>query len=169
MQKDATSIYEDRLMPSTFLFDIREALYQERLILSSGAMPAAIAKQLAAHRSSIAGLVGRYEKTVLTPEEQKKWETLKMNLHAFHSANALTPESRFQFEEAVSNINKLKAIQAGEGAYLQKELSRIGSASSLRAYLEIVLLIVIGVITLSLIGFSRNVFEQTITHRPSLN
>jgi hypothetical protein len=169
MQKDATAIYEDRLMPSTFLFDISEQLYQERLILSSGAAPAAMNAALRVHSANIAELIRRYEKTALTNEERREWNAFKTHLQYFQSASELSPVSTKQFEMALIGLNNLKAIQAGEGAYLQKDMTRIGTNSSLRAYLEMVLLIVIGAITLSLIGFSKNVFEETVSHHPSLN
>ena len=169
MQKDATSIYEDRLMPSTYLFDIREALYQERIVLSSGAAPVAIEDMLRKQQANIATLIGRYEKTMLTAEERKEWSFLKGHIQAFHKSPPFTPEQSNQFESALQGLNNLKAIQAGEGAHLQKDLMRISANSSLRATLELVLLIVIGIITLSLIGFSKGVFEKTVSHRPSLN
>lgn len=169
MQRDATSIYEDRLMPSTFLFDIREALYQEKMLLSSGSAPEAIEASLNVYRSRINVLIDQYEQTVLTPEEKKEWTALKTTLGAFHSATMQTPVSDVQFDQAIQALNKLKVIQAGEGALLQKDLSRISMASSFRGYAEMALLIVIGVITLSLIGYSKNVFEKTVSHRPSLN
>lgn len=169
MQRDATSMYADRLMPSTFLFDIGEALYQERILLTSSESPEAVAASLRHHRNDIRDLMQRYEKTVLTPEEKAEWSALKENLAALNQMNAWTAQSNLQFDQAIKTLNNLKAIQAGEGAILQKDLSRISMNSTFRGYAEMVLLIIIGGITLSLIGFSRDVFEKVVSHRPSLN
>lgn len=169
MQRDANSIYADRLMPSTFLFDIREALYQERMDLTSGTNGAEIAASLNQHRENINSLIARYEQTVLTPQEKKEWSALKKNLGAFHSTKTWTEQSSQQFDKAIATLNNLKAIQAGEGAILQKDLSRVSMASTFRSYAEMALLIIIGGITLSLIGFSRDAFEKVVSHRPSLN
>jgi hypothetical protein len=169
MQREATSMYQDRLMPSTFLFEIREILYQERIAMSSTAHPEAMDGSLNIHRAKISELLGRFEKTVLTSEEKKEWLELKKNLSEFHSSNTWTLASGTQFEEAINGLNRLVEIQAGEGANLQKELSRISMASTFRGYAELALLIIIGGITLSLIGFSKEVFEKVVSHRPSLN
>lgn len=117
----------------------------------------------------IVGLISSEEKTVLKPEEQKEWKALKAHLRAFHTAHALTPDVTGQFEAALIRLNNLKAIQVGEGAHLQEDLSQISIDSTLRAYIEMALLIAIGTVTLSLIGFSKNIFEKTISHRPMLN
>jgi hypothetical protein len=164
IQKDAQSIYEDRLMPSTFIFDLQEHLYQEQTLLQSGMAGSTAAVQQ--HRAAVNGLVGRYEKTVLTKEERREWLKFKGHLMRMQEG----PASEAELGQAMRCLTHLNAIQAGVAKDLETRMTAAANASTIRSYLEFALLIIVGAVTLSLIGYSRNVFQKPVTqHRPSLN
>ncbi len=165
IQRDARSIYEDRLMPSTFIFELREHLYQEHTLLARTDGGPAIAGQLRQHRDAVDQLIGKYEKTVLTPDERREWQSFKAQLALLHGDAANEPA----FDQALLSLTRLNAIQAGVAKSLESRMTAAAGASTLRSYFEIGLLITIGAVTLSLIGYSRNVFQKTISHHPSLN
>lgn len=165
IQQDARSIYEDRLMPSTFIFDLREHLYKEREYVNNAAQGPATLAGLNAHRAAIDELVRRYEKTALTTEERQEWLRFKSQLAQMQAGAA----NETAFKDALLSLTHLNAIQAGEAKSLESRMMAAASASALRSYLEMGLLIAIGAVTLSLIGYSRNVFQKTVSHRPSLN
>jgi hypothetical protein len=167
IERTAEAIYVDRLMPSTFLFELREHLQQELALLESPRQDANTLKQQKTHQLAIASLVDKYEKTDLTSEERKEWNNLKLHLYRFHQerSGAYTQH----FTASIRSLNHLNTIQAGEGKHLQANMHAIASESSLLSYFEIALILIIGTITLSLIGFSRNIFEQQMPRNPSLN
>ncbi len=162
--KDAQSIYEDRLMPSTFLFDLQDQLYHERAVMQAANADLAA---LSRHRTAIEGLVAKYEKTRLTREERSEWLHFRQNLQQFQSSEAATAGPAFDL--LMQNLTQLNAIQAGVAKDLETRMTEAANASSVRSYLEFALLIVVGAVTLSLIGYSREVFQKTVSHRPSLN
>src|SRR5688500_4210979 len=70
IERTAQAIYEDRLMPSTFLFELREHLQQELALYESPRQDADVLVQQKKHQLAIAALIARYEKTELTAEER---------------------------------------------------------------------------------------------------
>lgn len=162
--QDARSIYEDRLMPSTYLFDLQDHLYHERTLMQAAAIDGAALSRI---RAAISAIVAKYEKTRLTREERSEWLHFKTNLQRLHSPK--TAAAGPAFDLAIHNLMQLNAIQAGVAKDLETRMTDAATASSIRGYLEFALLIVVGAVTLSLIGYSRDVFQTTVSHRPSMN
>jgi hypothetical protein len=169
IEKTAQSIYKDRLMPSTYIFELREHLDGERALFASAHPDAATLRQQAMHQSAIADLINRYELTELTDEERGEWKAFKQHLHLLRLNRAAPSDVNEHYAQSLKSLNHLSLIQAGEGKQLKANMSSIASTSSLMSYLEIAIIIIIGGITLSLIGFSKSIFEQSPPHRPSLN
>jgi hypothetical protein len=158
VEKAATTIYEDRLLPSTYLFDIREFLFKER----TSTFPINYQKE-------IKNIIEKYEKTVLTQQEAKVLEALETNLAAYYNSANGTEKKNESFEKIREDLNQLMDIQTNEAKHIKTDLVATLKASTWLAYLEASLLIIIGGIALSLIGFSRNIFTQTFPQNPSLN
>ena len=169
IEKTAQSIYKDRLMPSTYIFELREHLDQERVLFASSHGDAAMLRQQELHQSAMADLINRYEQTELTAEERAEWNNFKQHLHYLQLNRGLRSGFNEHYVQTLKSLNNLSVIQAGVGMQLRTNMSSIASTSSLMSYLEIAIIIIIGGITLSLIGVSKGIFEQSPPHSPSLN
>jgi hypothetical protein len=169
IEKTAKSIYEDRLLPATFIFELREHLDRQQALFTSHRQDVEVLRQQRLHQMAIADLVTRYEQTKLTTEERREWKSFKQHLSRFLLIRDRTEGFDTHFEAALKSLNHLSMIQAAEGGRLQADMNSIANISSILPYLEIVLIIILGGLTLSLIGFSKNIFEQSLPRNPSLN
>lgn len=177
------SIYNDRLMPATYLYEISKNLYEKKLLHSGNTElnSSELNVRITTHNAAIAKLVKDYELTELTPEENLQWQAFKMHLLAYNTAeevwlnNASPLEQNShtalekQFAIVQQHLNTLSSIQVGEGSNLQKSSHSIISSTLLLSYLEISLLVVLGLFTLVLLSTSdKSVFRQQ-PHSQSLN
>ncbi|WP_118975146.1 MCP four helix bundle domain-containing protein [Taibaiella koreensis] len=164
IEKAATSIYEDRLLPSTYIFELREYVYKRRQLTQTAdySEGSNIAMKCS---EAITALIDKYEHTVLTPEESIHLRSLKSNITLFINA----PKEEQHFGNTLENLNDLLRIQSREGRYLKADMVSKVRGSTFLSYVEVCLLIIIGAITLSLIGFSKNIFSQKMPPDPSLN
>ncbi|WP_118951898.1 MCP four helix bundle domain-containing protein [Taibaiella helva] len=162
IEKAATSIYEDRLLPSTYIFELREYVYKQREQVRATDGHTNTASQ---YNAAIAMLMSKYEQTVLTKQESTHLHSLKSNMKLFLAS----PQQEQYFRNTLKNLNELLQIQSREGRDLKADMVSIARGSTFLSYIEAGLLIIIGAITLSLIGFSKNRFQQRIPSNPSLN
>ncbi|WP_298708910.1 MCP four helix bundle domain-containing protein [Chitinophaga sp.] len=149
LEQSVTSLYNDRLLPATYLFGIANHLYEQRLKGNDG------------HTEAIDSLIIIYETTYLTPDEKKQWSSFKSHLSAYRqlAASGDTLAMLHQFQETVINLNTLSGIQIGEGKNLQTDSRDIASGSSLSSRLELTLLIILGVLAIVLLGLSEKAFN----------
>jgi hypothetical protein len=129
----------------------------------------AMKRQKDLHQAAMADLIARYEQTELTAEERAEWKTFKQHLHYLQLNRHIRAGFNEHYEQALKSLNHLSMIQAGEGRQLRATMANIASSSAVISYLDIAIIIIIGGLTLSLIGFSKNIFEQSPPHRPSMN
>lgn len=156
-----TSIYNDRLMAATYLFDISSHLHEKKAMTGTEQ-----AEQQRRIDHEIATLIRQYDQTLLTPKEQVLWASFKAHLQQY---NAAAPDaSASWFHKATDDLKALSALQARVGNSLFRDTQSGITAFALSANLEIGLVIGLGILTLILIGASRDIvlpFRQ----RPSLN
>lgn len=168
-----TSIYNDRLKPATYLFEISSNLYRKRLLHDAAAQhtPAELNALAQKHNEGIAALVKNYETTYLTKEEREQWLTFKAHLHEYDAlentwlktnandkdaALAMHAQIDDRFNATMHNLDNLSRIQVGVGNDLQQSSHSIISANVLLSYLEMALLIVLGLFTLILLSTTDN-------------
>lgn len=144
-----SSIYQDRLLPATYLYGIANHLFEQRLMGNNG------------HQQAIDSLVRIYETTYLTPDEKKQWGSFKENLSAYRSMAARGDSLGMlqHFQLTVGTLNNLSSIQIGEGKNLQTDSKSIVSGSALSSQLEVTLLIILGVLAIVLLGLSDKAFN----------
>lgn len=163
-----SSIYEDRLLPATYIYQINEHMYQKRLLdETEGLTPAALAKEHRAHDLAIAKLIKNYETTFLTIEEKEQWKLFKTNLHQYLlSYHQTTDKDRdYYFAETLHGLHQLSNIQVGEGGHLKSNSKAIINGTIVASYLEICLLLVLGIITVVLLSATdRRIFKQVGSH-----
>jgi hypothetical protein len=155
------SIYNDRLLAATYIFELSSSLHEKEAL-----SPAAAAGRQAAIDHNIADLIRKYDNTVLTARETSLWLSFKDNLKRYAGGGA--QHGGVFFSKAMSDLKALSALQASEGNSLFRKTQSSISASTLSANLEMALAIGIGIVTLVLIGASKEammVFKQ----RSSLN
>lgn len=168
LNQTMTSLYKDRLMPATYIFRLSDHLYQKKLLHGQpGPGRSALLQQ---HDVAIRGLIGDYEATRLTAEERQQWLTFKQQLQQYDQAAAQgqTVLAAQSFDRALKCLEALSNIQTGEGNQLRQSTSAIISTSAVRSSFEIVLVILLGVVTVLLVGTSKEALLQR-PHKPSLN
>ncbi len=177
LDRSVTTMMNDRLLPATYLYGISNDLHQKRLIqvnsheLSRQEKVSLIKK----HDASIQGLIAKYEGTVLTKEEKKRWLVLKKDLAAYNDLEAPNVNGKYdiqftasenaklneQFAVLTSDLDALINIQVGVGNHVRKTSTSIVNHTTLLSYLESVVLIVLALFTLILLSVSDNaIFRQ---------
>lgn len=176
LEHSMASIYQDRLLPSTYLYEISSHLYQKKILLENSAGAAdQWSKGIGEHDRAIDGLVKNYELTYLTDTEKKQWALFKAhlktynreekkNLSSSHDASYIPVANQYlldnSFTAGIASLNHLSQIQAGEGKNLQHRSKGIIDGSLLASHFEMALLIVMGAIAVALIGIADRNFLQ---------
>ncbi len=164
LDQNMSSIYNDRLMPAGYLFQISDHLYQKQLLHMDERIPATdLKQQLQQHDRSIAKLVKAYEATYLTAAEKQYWNKLLQSMAAYQLAESKEVELQTNvmetnFINAQLALNQLNTLQATEGSLLQRNSKAIINETVLHTYLEITMIIVLAVIVLSLLAGRENPF-----------
>ncbi len=171
LDKSISSIYQDRLMPATYIYELSNHLYEKRLLQEHSAEYTSthLQEEVLLHDAAINSLLQDYEKTYLTDEESKYWSELKHSLHNYNKqynialANTRNEKPALNsvqlnsyFNEMMTELDALSKIQAGIGHSIEKDSHAIVAGSIIPAYLENSLLIVLGIICIVLFSVSDN-------------
>lgn len=159
------SIYNDRLLVSTYIFELTNHLYEKKIL--SGLKSSSVASSHA-HDAAIHNLMEKYEATTLTQEEMTNWTAFKTNLGKYDASVLAGQQESVDFEHAVQNLKNLSDIQANEGNQLFNNTRSDISASAMGTHLEIGFAILLGIFSLVLIGVSKNTLSA-FRQNPSLN
>ena len=177
LDRHIASIYEDRLLPATFLFDMIDGLYQRKLLLSK-TLPAndSVKRAVAAYNTELSHLIKKYEATSLTSREKQYWDTLIHNINLYNAGEPLllsgataTPLLQSYFDNAIVSLNQLAALQVSEGHLLQKNSKAIIGGAIINMQLEVALLVILGILALSVAGNSKLPFLQYKENKERLN
>lgn len=172
LTKNISSIYQDRLIPAGYIFQLNGLLYQKQLLLQT--MPSATASaQLDQHNTEISHIIGAYEATYLTKEEKQQWTSFRQHLNDYNKAESLYGSSaehasmnnlHSSFDKALQSLKQLNATQTSEGMRLQNESKSIINSTIIQAYLEVSFLFILGIIGLMLLTASEKVVYP-VSHR----
>lgn len=179
LDKSMYSIYNDRLKPSVYLFEITNIMYEKRLLLNAGLPLNEITPHISDHNLTIAKLIHSYETTFLTIEEKKRWSDFKIHLDRYNDL-----ESQFlnydiadqtgnqvfhaEFSSILQDLSKLSKIQIGEGNELQQRSRSIINSSIAFSTFEMALLIVLGLFTMTILSISDHIIFNN-KHQQHLN
>jgi len=170
LDRNMSSIYQDRLMPSSYLFRLNDHLYQKKLLLQDLSDQPAITAALDSHNHDINGIIEAYSATYLTANEEEYWTDFKSSLEKYNRAeNDILAASgnnadadrmlNAGFIQALSSLNQLNELQAAEGLKLQDDSRSLLQSTVLRAYLEVSLLFILGIVALwMLTSYERVVY-----------
>lgn len=162
LDKNMASIYNDRLMPASYLFKISDHLYQKKILLEQEELTKAVlTEEVQRHNAAINDLTAAYHKTYLTNAERKQWTSFLLHLDNYNQAETAfistgsdpQKEKAIQssFQSALRSLKELNDIQTSEGARLQIDSHQLISSTLLQAYLEVSLLFIIGIAILMLL------------------
>ena len=165
------SIYKDRLMPATYIFQLTDHLYQKRLLNDSVHQHNSPANAIQAHDTAIENIITTYETTYLTRAEKEQWILFKEELQQYNALISASVKNEktvtTSFNKVTQCLNALSEIQAKEGSNLFKTSSISISGTVITSQLEIALLLILGVFALILVSVSDNKLMQI--QKPELN
>lgn len=188
MNASFISLYNDRLIPATDLFYLAENIYAKRYILETfidqpELTPEDLVSRLKQHNNNINGLLNKYEKTFLTPQEKQNLNELKTKLDQHRiieneiitKNNIQVSSSKVLFETVglksfnaiTQELAELTKIQSKVGEELLKDTKYLVSGSNLYSSIQFALAIIIGILIVSII-FASNVVK-TVNQKFNLN
>ncbi len=174
-----SSIYNDRLIPATDLFQISEHLNAKRQILGSyfytiekSDITSSTLKVLEKHNNSIDYLLRKYEETFLVSSEKKNLHALKTKLHnnnrfeislIVSTTDALSEKLRKDYyldqqnsyAEILKSLSTLTKIQSKVGEELVKDSQKIMRGTELYSTIQFILAITIGILIVSILSTSN--------------
>lgn len=167
LNSSISSIYEDRLLPATYLYKLSNHLYQKQLAHEHAAdyTPTQLHAADKAHDDAINTLMHDYEETFLTKEERGYWQDFKTNLHTYNTLCATGEVSNqtlgSQLTKAIAPLNELTALQAGVGNDLQQNSKAILGSTITGTQLENSLVLILGLVTIVLFSVSeQRIFKK---------
>ena len=165
------SVYEDRLVVESYIYQLSDHLYQKKIMLDNCSnqenLPHLQAK-LNQHSAAMQNLILAYEKTKLTPSETSCFADFKQNVAAIQDLenNYLSGEQlpnqsgKSQLEKryglAVKNLHQLSGIQVAEGKLLNEQSKKIIAGSSVLTQFELAVLVGIGLLIQGLIFAAKS-------------
>ncbi|MGN6355670.1 MAG: MCP four helix bundle domain-containing protein [Parafilimonas sp.] len=163
LNESIASIYKDRLMPATYIFQLTDHLYQKKFLLNE--MQANDnAATAARHDSAIHSIIKTYETTYLTPAEKKQWLAFKKELEQYNTLTAGLNENNkavnVSFENVIQHLNALSEIQASEGSHIFSIAKIDVGGTVIMSHLEVALLLILGIFALVLINANDNKLMQ---------
>lgn len=173
------SVYDDRLVAESYIFQLSDHLYQKKITISScynADTQQGLEGQIKAHHYAIAKIISDFEKTKLTPTESMYFGHLKENLSSLNAMedqylSAISMEDsqkisgallklQESFDVVLLNLNQLSKIQLSEGQLLKEQSKQIAAGSTLLTQFELVVIVGIGILIQILIFASRSNYPK---------
>jgi hypothetical protein len=152
LNESIASIYKDRLMPATYIFQLTDHLYQKKLLQNSPGNNAAVVN----HNTAIASIIKTYESTYLTASEKKQWNSFKEEMTHYNTLVAAPVKNEKavdeSFNKVMGTLNALSEIQASEGSHILNISKLDISGTIIMSQLEAALLLILGIFALVLMS-----------------
>ncbi|GAB3241795.1 hypothetical protein GCM10027346_37620 [Hymenobacter seoulensis] len=160
LHTSVASLYQDRLLPATGLFQLNDLMYAKRQALERYlAAPSTERRrrtkaQLAAYNQQIAALIACHEATYLVPEEarvfdafracRRRYDALEAQLLATTApgAPAQTAALARQFTRIHADLSRLNDIQRRVGQQVSRDARATEGSALLLGDLELALLVI---------------------------
>ncbi|GAB3841792.1 hypothetical protein GCM10028821_49190 [Hymenobacter jeollabukensis] len=160
MHTSAASLYQDRLLPATGLFQLNDLMYTKQQLLDSYLLrPSAtrqhyVQVQLGGRNVEVDSILSRYEATYLVAEETRVFGALKARLHQYNALErelltaagptdpAQARRLARQFTRIHNDLTRLNQIQQRVGQELSKSSQDMEVDAGLLSNLKIVVLVV---------------------------
>lgn len=182
MNESFVSMYNDRLIPATYLFYVAENAFLKKSLFErtlygaeQGFDPSELRRELKIRNASMDSLINKYEKTFLVKQEKDQLYELKKALTAavevenkilnvaaeqgMEPARILYNNERAKTSiETIKKLSGLMNIQKQVGEELIKDSAFMVSGSKLYSGLQVALAIVIGILIVGIV-FTSNVVK----------
>lgn len=175
-----SSIYEDRLLPATYIFHLTDHLYQKRLILEAYFYDTVYhniqedLNRIASHNEAMDTLIREFEATYLVETEDKILHTFKQQLKTYNESeacfitkckNASTSgiderTMKTLFDTTIDELTQLSQIQIDVSKDLREDSRRVTANGTLLTNIEALTVLVIAIIIQVLIFASRSVMPK---------
>jgi len=169
LNESIASIYKDRLMPATYIFQLTDHFYQKKLLPNVQTAENAVVS--AKHDSAVATIIKTYETTYLTAVEKKQWVSFKRELENYNALTVAPVQNdeaiNKSFDNVLKGLNALSEIQASEANHIFNISTIDVSGTVIMSHLEIALLLILGIFALVLISANDNKLMQV--QRSELN
>lgn len=175
-----SSVYEDRLLVESYIYQLSNHLYQKKLIFDNCNVDGNLMtyqNQLEKHNNDISNLIKEYEKTKFTETESTFFQSFKNSIRKItfletqYMMSALgknNPELDEQFKLAAADLQHLSTIQISEGKILSDQSKKIVAGSTILTQFELGMIVVIGLIIQALIFASQSLTPK-VTQNHNLN
>lgn len=172
---DFSSLYEDRLIPASQLYEMSELLHEKQFIFellkeNEFRFAAAEIEKVKEENRQFEEILAKYETTYLVDEEEQYLTGFKTDLQAYlevekeilyHLENKnygiaqllIHSEGRELYNQANEKLHKLAQIQPKIGKELVAHYQSSFGSSSTLYYFKVALTIVIGLLVLRILGF----------------
>lgn len=173
LERSFSSMYEDRLLAESYLFQLYDQLQQKNEFFQSsfqGDHQVLHTYNYAQFEQTLKGIIEKYEKTHLTEEEADKYKRFKLELanmqaidaqvlaqteqHGFAQDN-LIETSETSAENAFALLAQLSEIQTKEGQVLRSQSKRIMLGNISASYFEMAILVIIALLIQGLVLSSK--------------
>jgi hypothetical protein len=183
MDKSFLSIYADRLVPATAIFDIRENMHrkQEAIenLLTTAAQPDGAPQRIAACNAAIGRLLTDYKKTYFLKKETDHLAAFEANLLAYNQREKLVlkhlkqgdtvaagalyrQEALGYFTAATRSLSELNHIQSEIGKDILAGSQKSMASFLLLSKLELGLILLFSILAHILIYASRAVIQRKV-------
>jgi len=186
LDKSFSSMYEDRLLAESYLFQLYDELQQKSELFQSSLQRSHQAMQgfdFAQHQHRLNNIIDKYEKTHLTTEEAKKYQRFKAILANMSAIDAqvmaqtekhgqihanLIETSEASTAKAFAVLTELSEIQTSEGQVLRSQSKRIMLGNLSSSYFEMAILVIIALLIQALV-LSSKTLQLPKTQSSNLN
>lgn len=184
LKKSFSSIYQDRLVVESYIFDLYVQLHRKRELtaeLVTKTCIQSVQEELNSINGCIDDIVQAFGATYLTEKEAEEYLALKKKLSSIYQLEGEIAEKEsldaVQLEEynketkgAFAHLAVLSEIQTAQGELLSQNADRVIKENHLSSRFEIAILIILGLIIQGLVFSSKKTtlfFDDSQT--PSLN
>ncbi len=173
------SVYEDRLVVESYIFNISEKLFRIKLLVNHCAFESDyshVIDEISDYEEGILAIVNDFENTHLTPREEafltdfkqiilqklriQDYKLLYDNEDGINSAKV--KEYNGYIERAITDLDKLSAIQIEEGQRLAINSDKVVNRSRIWAQFEVAALVILLIIIYLLIYTTRSIKSEIL-------
>ena len=187
LEKSVSSMYEDRLLAESYLFQLYERLQQKNDFLESSTHPGQFswsAFDFEQHNQEIKEIIAKYEKTWLTPKETTIFKRFKKVVSTMLTIDTeilrsvqqkeieqvqLFKSSASATNEAFALLSELSKIQTAEGSIIRSQSKKILLVNLSSSQFEMAILVIIALLIQILVFASKTLQLPKASNRSHLN
>jgi len=159
INKAVLSLYEDRLVVGSYIFDYAQHLQTIAGIAgNSETISVQKAKAISEESKKINQLHPLYLKTILTPQEKKEFEVFYKLCKKIETQTLAQEFQQVKSTalEGIGNLKSLSQLQVAEGKMQMANVTSLYTFSNFYSHFELAVLVVIALIIQALVLSSRN-------------